>query len=202
MRGRVTLICGKCAIQPVDLEDPGRVRAVRGVAFCTRTSPALANRVASAAAAALRPLLNDVRVVTDAAARRDCAPVPGFGACLVAESTTGTARAADLDIHDFRDDDDSPEQLGARCAEILLKAVADGGVCDDADQPLLLTLMACGPEDASVALLGPLTKRSIERLRLIRSFVGVTFKLQQRPDGTVRAACLGAGMTNFARAAT
>ncbi|KAJ1458825.1 RNA 3'-terminal phosphate cyclase domain-containing protein [Pelagophyceae sp. CCMP2097] len=203
--GRVKLTCGRCNIQPLELEDAGLVKAVRGVAYCTRTSPSLANRVVAGASDLLRELVHEVRVVTDASARRDCAPVPGFGVVLVAETTAGRVRSAQLDIGDFRDrgadeEDVSPEDLGRKCAELLLRELASGGVVDAHDQPLLLTLMALGPEDASVARIGAVSKRTVERLRLIKKFAGVTFKLQHAPDQTVRCACLGAGFLNFSKA--
>ena len=75
-------------------------------------------------------------------------------------------------------------------------------MCDDAGQPLVVTLMALCPEEASRAVLGPLTDRCAARLRLIRTFLGVTFKLQSRGDATVRAACMGCGFMNVSKPVT
>ena len=45
-------------------------------------------------------------------------------------------------------------------------------------------------------------QRAVGRLRLIRQFLGVRFKLTRNGDGTVRSACLGAGYQNFAKPVT
>ena len=112
---------------------------------------------------------------------------------------------ADLDAHWYRTeagDRPTPEDLGEAAAFVLLGEVNRGGVCDDHGQPLLFTLMALGPEDVSSAVTGPLTDRAVGRLRLIRQFLGVRFKLTRNGDGTVRSACLGAGYQNFAKPVT
>jgi RNA 3'-terminal phosphate cyclase-like protein len=51
--------------------------------------------------------------------------------------------------------------------------------------------------------LGQLTPRSIQCLRTIRAFFGVTFNIQPEPEsGTVFLSCVGAGMRNVAKRAT
>ena len=192
-------------LRPVALDGVGLVKRVRGVAYCTRSAPALANRCVAAARGPLNRLLADVRVTTDAAARRDCFPSPGFGCCLVAETLDDRVLCADLDAHGYRTeagDRPTPEDLGEAAAFVLLGEVNRGGVCDDHGQPLLFTLMALGPEDVSSAVTGPLTDRAVGRLRLIRQFLGVRFKLTRNGDATVRSACLGAGYQNFAKPVT
>jgi RNA 3'-terminal phosphate cyclase-like protein len=94
--------------------------------------------------------------------------------------------------------DASPEALGASCARALVAEVKAGGCCDAATQPLVLALMACGADDASSAVLGPLSSNAISTLRLLKKFLGVTFKLGQ-DGGVVRATCLGAGLRNASK---
>ena len=197
---------GACRhLEPADLSAVGLVKRVRGVAYCTRSPPALANRTVAAARGPLNRLLADVRVTTDAASKRDSAPAPGFGCVLVAETLDDRVLCAELDAYWFRNrtgDRPTPEDLGDACAMILLDQVRKKGVCDDHSQPLLLSLMALCPEHVSLAVVGPLTDRSVARLRLINKFFGVKFKLTKRQDDTVRCACLGAGYQNFAKPVT
>ena len=80
----------------------------------------------------------------------------------------------------------------------MVAEVKSGGCVDAATQPLLLTLMACGADDASSCMLGPLTARAISQLRLVKKFLGVTFRLAQE-EGVVRATCLGAGLRNASK---
>ena len=77
-------------------------------------------------------------------------------------------------------------------------SVSNNGWVAASTQPLLLTLMACGADDASSCVLGPLTARAISQLRLVKKFLGVTFRLAQE-EGVVRATCLGAGLRNASK---
>jgi hypothetical protein len=70
-----------------------------------------------------------------------------------------------------------PEDLGADAASLLLTEVARGGCIDTSCQPLVLTLMALGPEDVSRLRIGQLGGAGVETLRLLKEFFGITFKL-------------------------
>ena len=205
-RGNIVLTCAPLRkLSPAALDAVGLVKRVRGVAYCTRAAPALANRAVAACRGPLNHLLADVRVTTDAAGKKDCAPAPGFGVCVVAETLDDKVLCAELDAAWYRADDGgppTPEDLGEAAALVLLDQVNKRGVCDDHAQPLVLTLMALCPEDVSSALLGPLTDRAVARLRLLKKFLGVQFKLAKRDDATTRCACLGAGYQNFAKPVT
>ena len=96
-----------------------------------------------------------------------------------------------------------PEDLGKTITEALVAEIARGGVCDSTHQPLVLLLMAIGPDMLTKARLGPLTPRAIQTLRIIRAVLGVTFNLEEQPQtGTVMCMTVGAGIKNIARRAT
>ena len=96
-----------------------------------------------------------------------------------------------------------PEDLGKTITEALVAEIARGGVCDSTHQPLVLLLMAIGPDMLTKALLGPLTARAIQTLRIIKDVLGVTFNLEEQPQtGTVMCMTVGAGIKNIARRAT
>ena len=102
-----------------------------------------------------------------------------------------------------RGDPVTPEDLGASTTEALMAEVQRGGVCDSAHQPLVLLLMAIGPEQLSKVRLGRLTPRAVKTLRVIKAFFGVTFDIRPEPDsGTVFLSTVGAGIRNIARRAT
>ena len=97
----------------------------------------------------------------------------------------------------------TPEDYGRECAEALVSEIQRGGVCDSSHQALVLTLLACSPDQICRVRLGQLTPRSIQCLRTIRAFFGVTFNIQPEPEsGTVFLSCVGAGMRNVAKRAT
>ena len=76
-------------LRPLNLTDEGFVRRIRGVAYCARTSPAMANRLSEGAKGVLLPLLPDVFVFTDAFKGTEAGASPGYGVTLVATSTSG-----------------------------------------------------------------------------------------------------------------
>ena len=111
---------------------------------------------------------------------------------LIAENDS-LARGAERDASSMQGDA-SPEALGEGAARALVAEVKSGGCVDAATQPLLLTLMACGADDASSCVLGPLTAARISAAPRQEILVGDV------PIGAggwvVRATCLGAGLTN------
>ncbi|KAJ8600236.1 hypothetical protein CTAYLR_001976 [Chrysophaeum taylorii] len=205
--GKVVLTCEpKRQLEPIDLEDEGLVKNVRGVAYCARVAPALANRVVAAARGHLNKLVSDVRITTDAATRRNSADASGFGVLLVAESTTGRKIGVDLDASwALPEGDKSPERLGELAALSLAAEIAKAGAFDTNNQALVLTMMALGPDFVSIARLpGPLSQPAVDRLRLLDTFFSLRFKIDQQKDhhDTVRCVCLGASYANVAKPAT
>jgi len=96
-----------------------------------------------------------------------------------------------------------PEDLGAAVTEALVAEVQRGGVVDSSHQPLVLLLMAIGPEQISRVRLGQLTPRAVQTLRVVKAFFGVTFNIQPEHDsGTVFLSTVGAGIKNISRRAT
>ncbi|KAK3383402.1 RNA 3'-terminal phosphate cyclase/enolpyruvate transferase [Lasiosphaeria ovina] len=148
---------------------PGRIRRIRGVAYCTGVSASHNNRMIHAARAVLNALVSDIHV----AAQYDPSPLVatdknapgkkrklgiGFGLSLVAESSAqGVLYAADEVAPP--EGGVVPEDVGTRCAYQLLELVSQGGCVTSAASSTVLTLMAMGSED-------------VGRLRLGRDVVG------------------------------
>jgi RNA 3'-terminal phosphate cyclase-like protein len=141
---------------------PGRIRRIRGVAYCTGVSASHNNRMITAARGVLNQLVSDVHV----AAQYDPAPLVGekgsaqkrklgigFGLSLVAESSAdGVFYAADEVAPP--QGGVVPEDIGTRCAYQLLEVIAQGGCVTGAAAPTVLTLMAMGAEDVGRLRLG------------------------------------------------
>ncbi|KAL2018877.1 hypothetical protein VTK56DRAFT_302 [Thermocarpiscus australiensis] len=149
----------------------GRVRRVRGVAYCTGVSASHNSRMIAAARGVLNRLVSDVHV----AAQYDPAPLVavaekgggatqqqqnkkkkigiGFGLSLVAESSAeGVIYAADVVAPP--EGGVVPEDIGTRCAYQLLEVISQGGCVMAASAPTVLTLMAMGSEDVGRLRLG------------------------------------------------
>lgn len=145
---------------------PGRIRRIRGVAYCTGVSASHNSRMITAARGVLNQLVSDVHV----AAQYDPAPLVGdkagnkkkigigFGLSLVAESSAeGVIYSADEVAPP--EGGVVPEDIGTRCAYQLLEIISQGGCVSATSASTVLTLMAMGSED-------------VGRLRLGRDVVG------------------------------
>ena len=185
-------------LTPCDLTETGKVKRVRGVAYGTKVSPQICNRLVDSSRAVLNHFLPDVWVYTDVFKGKTSGNSPGFALTLVAETTSGALLSAEA----VGAAGVLPEEVGTQAAEALLQQVKEAGTLDAANQPLALMLMALGPEDVSRLRLGALTPFSVDLLRLLRDFFGVTFQIDPEPDGSVLLTCRGVGFKNLSKRTT
>lgn len=200
---------------PVDLTDEGFVKRIRGVAYATRVSPSMSNRIVDSARGVLNSFIPDVYIYTDHYRGPDSGNSPGYGLSLVAETTTGCALATEVmssaasSARNTADgetavDSQSPEAIGLRAAKLLLQDIKHGGCVDSTNQWLALLFMALCPEDISRMRLGKLSEYTINYLRLLRDVFDVTFKLATDTSTltpTVLVSCRGIGWANLSRRA-
>jgi RNA 3'-terminal phosphate cyclase-like protein len=149
---------------------PGRVRRIRGVAYCTGVPNSNNARMIHTARGILNPLVSDVHIAT----QFNQAPLVGsndkanpqskkktgigFGLCLVAESSAdGVIYSADVVCPS--EGGVTAEDIGKQCAYQLLEVIAQGGCVTRVGASTVLMLMAMGSED-------------VGRLRLGRDVVG------------------------------
>ncbi|KAJ4457691.1 putative 18S rRNA biogenesis protein [Paratrimastix pyriformis] len=184
-------------LRPINLNDPGFIKRVRGVLYSSRLSPHIANSAVSGARGVLNTLLPDVYINTLCQQGAAAGASPGYGLCLWGESTTGCIIAADVRGEAGR----SPEDVGIDGARLLLEEIRGAGCVDSVTQWVALTLMALTPVgDASVIRTGPLSEHTIRSLRLLRDFFGVVFRVQpDQESGAVRLSCVGMGFQNLAK---
>ncbi|KAJ1547644.1 rRNA-processing endoribonuclease [Nowakowskiella sp. JEL0078] len=251
------------ALKTCQLLEAGQISRIRGIAYCTRISPQIANRVANSARSILTKYIPDVYVYTDVYKGAESGLSPGYACNLVAESNTGTLlsaecayqprkaviekavetaysrglfikneeknleRAADLDTMDVDDPvvriklnesissqmevqealkNDylfpTPEDLGIRVARMLLMEIKKGGCYDTTNQWLPILFLALGPMDVGKIRLGGISQRSVEWLRDLRRFLGVTFKISVEEESkTVMLTAVGIGYENVSKRA-
>ncbi|MCJ1409548.1 hypothetical protein MMC19_003629 [Ptychographa xylographoides] len=164
--GEVQLVFGHQVRLPktVHLLSPGRVKRIRGVAYCTGVSASNNARMIEAARGVLNPMSGDTYIFSDVSS----APfIPsadksspntkqkigvGFGLSLVAESSTGSLYSAD--IASPPSGGQTPEEIGQYCAYQLLESISLGGVVSLAAAPTVITLMAMGSEDVGRLQMG------------------------------------------------
>ncbi|CEP00635.1 RNA 3'-terminal phosphate cyclase domain-containing protein [Plasmodiophora brassicae] len=185
-------------LKAVDLTDAGKVKRIRGIAYTTRVSPTLANRVVDSARGMLNNFIPDVWIYTDHYKGKEAGLSPGFALSLIAESTTGCLLAAERN----GSREMPPESLGDTVAKRLLSEIASGACVDTHDQPLVLLYMTLCPDDVSRVRFGKLTRPAVQYLRHLRDFFGVVFRFRPDPNSaTVVASCRGVAYRNIARRA-
>ncbi len=158
----------------------------------------------------LNNFLPDVFITTDARGGAAAGASPGYGVQLLATTTSGCAFVSQRAAGAARGTASGaaaaaagappmqPEDMGRAAAAALLDEIERGGCADSLAQPLLLTLMALCPQNVSRLRLGKLSPAAVATLRLLRDFMGCTFKLTPQAgaaggEGAEAAARAGAG---------
>eukprot|EP00003_Mantamonas_plastica_P000626 TRINITY_DN1049_c0_g1_i1.p1 TRINITY_DN1049_c0_g1~~TRINITY_DN1049_c0_g1_i1.p1 ORF type:complete len:379 (-),score=97.12 TRINITY_DN1049_c0_g1_i1:1157-2233(-) len=195
--GKVVFTCPIVTkLTPVDLNDFGRVKRIRGIAYATRVSPQMSNRVVDASRSILTKFLPDVYLYTDQYKGTESGLSPGFGLSLVAESTTGALYSGEY----MAEGTEMPEDVGKRASMALLQEIQRGGFVDTLCQSMMLLFMVVCPEDVSRIRLGKLSRYTVLHLRQLKDFFGVQFNVKaDKETGSVVMSCVGVGYVNLAK---
>ena len=178
--GEVQLVFGHQVRLPktIHLLNRGRIKSIRGVAYCTGVSASNNARMIEVARGILNPMTGDTYIFSDVSSAPFLPPTNasgtqtkkkiglGFGLSLVAESSTHCLYSADL--ASLPSGGETPEDIGQRCAYQLLETVSAGGVVSLAAAPTVLTLMAMGSEDVGRLQVGKEVLGTEEIVRLAR----------------------------------
>jgi len=194
-------------LRSVAIENRGKIRRVRGIAFSSNASADLTKQAASAAKGVLLDVLPDVYVVADnfaSPSSQRTAGTNGYGLMLVAESTEAACVLSQQGIAKHAED---PNTVGRDVAKRLLSEVALGGCVDSAHQLLVLLLMAVSPDEASTVRLGSLSPSAVSALTIAETFFGVScaVKEEENPYGiedfppSVVVSCIGCNCQNVAK---
>ncbi|KAI9922741.1 hypothetical protein PsorP6_002176 [Peronosclerospora sorghi] len=198
--GQVIFRCPQVReLRAIHLIDEGFIKRIRGVAYCTRVSPQTSNRMVETSRGIFNKLLPDVYIYSVHYKGNESGKSPGFSLTLFAETTSGIVLGSEA----AAEPGDLPENVATRASHALCREINNGGCVDSSNQALVLMLMALGPEDVAKVRFGKLTPYSIECLRHLREFFGITFKIKPDPETkTVLLSCLGIGFKNLAKKVT
>ena len=176
--GEVQLVFGHQIRLPKTLHqlNPGRIKRIRGVAYCTGVSSSNNARVIEEARGVLNPFTPDTYIFSDVSSAPSLPSVKldgpqkktgvGFGLSLVAESSTGSLFSADATSPPFGGV--TPEEIGRACAYRLLESISRGGAVSIEAAPTMLILMAMGSEDVGRLQLGRSVLGSEHMINLAR----------------------------------
>lgn len=216
--GEVQLVFGHQVRLPktVHVLNPGRVKKVRGVAYCTGVSASNNARMIEEARGVLNPLVADTYIFSDISSA-PYLPSPdksklnkerkrtgiGFGLSLVAESSTGCLYSAD--VASPPSGGVTPEIIGRRCAHQLLQSISMGGCVSQTAALTMLTLMAMGSEDVGRVQIGRDVLGSeviIGLARDLRALGASGWGIRDAnsgPEGDLVASVVGKGVGNVGR---
>lgn len=205
--GQIELRVPMCReLLPINITDEGIIARVRGTAFCAKVSPSIITRVIDSARGVMNAYLPDVYINADAHRGEKSGHSAGYSLQLVAESTTGVLLSVEHTAGGPTSTSSGvmPEDIGQQAAHMLLEEIHRGGVIDSTHQPLVLLLMAMGPEDVCKVRFGSeLTPAAIKTLQLIRDAFGTIFKIKNEVLHNGRKStllsCLGSGYKNMSR---
>ncbi|XP_040565274.1 RNA 3'-terminal phosphate cyclase-like protein [Lepeophtheirus salmonis] len=200
-------------LKSIQFTDQGKIKRIRGVAWATRVSPAVSNRLVESAKSICLKFIPDVYINTDHLTGNKSGSSPGFGIVLQAETNTGTILTAEVTSSAGEDNKPTvPEDLGIEGAHALLEEIFRGGCVDSTSQTLALLLMSLSQRDVSKIVTGPLSDYTVHFLRHLRDFFQMTFKLETFEDeesedlkmgaDKVVLTCVGTGFSNIAKRTT
>lgn len=209
--GQVRFSCPvRKTLRPLQWVDQGKIKRIRGVAWATRVSPSVPNRMIESAKNLLLKFIPDVYIYSDHSTGAKSGKSPGFGLVLTAETTGGCFLSAEVVSRPSGGQPTVPEDLALEGAKQLLEEVFRGGCADSTVQSLAFIMMALGPRDVSKVVTGPLSNYSISCLRLLKDAFQVVFKLDNVENDDdlkigadkVSLACVGVGFTNLSKRTT
>lgn len=201
--GEVHLLCNSLIPQPLTINalEPAKISAIRGVAYCTRVSPSVVNRIIDSARKVLKPTGVEVNITADAWRGENSGKSPGFGVCLVAELkkgwrilAEGVGQAASL-----------PEDLGEKVAYELLYELTKSCVIGRNQILLSLVYMTIGKEDVGRLKLhkAQIDENVIWYLRDIKEVFGTEafFKEEMNPgeEDFIVTSVKGVGFTSASK---
>jgi RNA 3'-terminal phosphate cyclase-like protein len=149
--GSVFFSCGIVkSMKPINLMEEGRVKKIRGVAYSTKITPQMSNRLVESAKSILNEFIPDVYIYTDHFKGKESGNSPGFGLSLVAETTNGTFYSTE----GVANPGELPEDIGVLVSKQLYSEIDAGGCVDTLHQWLFVLFMVLGPEDVSKVRFG------------------------------------------------
>ncbi|ODV83818.1 hypothetical protein CANARDRAFT_237076 [[Candida] arabinofermentans NRRL YB-2248] len=200
--GEVHLIVNSLIPQPITMHvlDYHKISAIRGVAYCTRVSPSVVNRLVDSARAVLKSTGCDVNITTDVWRGENSGKSPGFGLTLFTESKKIQFRYV---VEDIGTGGETPEEVGERVAYNLLEQIEDSGCLGRNQLNLALVYMVIGKEDIGRLIVNKkqLDESLVSLLRDIKTVFDTEFYFKEvdEYENSLIATVKGVGFTNSSK---
>ncbi|EDO17418.1 hypothetical protein Kpol_1037p14 [Vanderwaltozyma polyspora DSM 70294] len=197
--GEVHLVVDTLIAQPItmhELDIPPIVK-IRGVAYSTRVSPSMVNRMIDGAKQVLKNVGCEVNITADVWRGENSGKSPGWGITLVAETKKGWCFFSE----EIGNSGDIPEDIGSKVAYHLLEEISISSVVGRNQLPLALTYMVIGKEDIGRLRISQnqIDEKFVSLLRDMKKFFGTEVLLKEVDDPDSNdfiATVKGVGFTN------
>lgn len=197
--GEVHLVIDSLVAQPITMHQLDRpiINSIRGVAYSTRVSPSLVNRMIDGAKKILTDVGCEVNITADVWRGENSGKSPGWGITLVAESKQNWNFFAE----NIGDAGDIPEEIGMKTAYHLLEEISHSAVIGRNQLPLAIVYMVIGKEDIGRLRISKdqIDEKVILLLRDIKKVFGTEVYLKEvdEPDSDDLIVTIkGIGFTN------
>lgn len=143
--GEVHLVVDSLIAQPITMHalDTPQIASIRGVAYSTRVSPSMVNRMIEGARNVLKNVGCEVDITADVWRGENSGKSPGWGITLVAETKKGWKYFSE----GIGGAGDVPEDIGAQIAYELLEEISTSAVVGRNQLALAIIYMVIGKED-------------------------------------------------------
>ncbi|ODV89436.1 hypothetical protein CANCADRAFT_148540 [Tortispora caseinolytica NRRL Y-17796] len=182
--GEVVFSAPHLVLQPKTLHatTTPKILKIRGIAYSTRVSPTIVNRMINAAREVLKVTECETFIYSDVARGQDAGKSPGYGILLVAETKSGWCYSTE----DVGAAGAVPEDLGEKVAKQLLYDISLGGVVGRNQIALALTFMILGKEDVGRIRVGRdvIDDKTVQLLRDIYAFTGQQIIIKDGDEDT------------------
>lgn len=200
--GEVHLLVNSLIPQPITVHilDIQKISSIRGIAWCTRVSPSVVNRLVDASRSVLRQTGCEVNITTDVWRGENSGKSPGFGLTLFTESKKTPLRYI---IDDVAVSGETPEDLADDLSYRFLELIENSGCAPRYLLDMAFIFMTIGKEDIGRFIVNKeqIDSELIQLLRDIKLLFNTEFYFQEDDDNdkALIATCKGIGFTNASK---
>eukprot|EP00871_Galdieria_phlegrea_P003708 jgi/Galph1/4338/GphlegSOOS_G2979.1 len=186
-------------IEPIEWIHRGLLKRIRGVAYASRIPPMMAHQLIDETRTILSDLLADVYIYSDIdAGGRDT--FPEMSLSLFGETVNGFIISADCSWKGEKWNEQTFKDVAQETSNIFLSQVMENGTVDGNHQLLILLMMSLSSADLSTIEMGRLTEMTVQWLRDLHDFMGVSFQVEEgrtkQYSANVVMSCIGMGYRN------
>jgi RNA 3'-terminal phosphate cyclase-like protein len=182
---------------------PKRITSIRGITTSTKLPAQITSRLATAAKNVLVSLLPPSRIQIYSDPAKGNVGSPGYGICLVAETSNGALYTAERTSSKTVSEDSTPEDIGEQCARALMMEISHGGCFDSLAAPTVTICSAAlngNKGDVGVIALGSnCTETWITLVRDLEQIFGVRGHFEPQDGAALICKWVGTGWVNSAR---